>query len=391
MKRSLLRRQMIKRGIFGSIGFSLFSSGLISCNSKAKKPVRSEVDIRPMKILILGGTSFLGPHQVAYALSRGHTVSTFTRGKTQPTVHADLFKDVEMLIGDRESNLDALANRTWDLVIDNSGHKVEWTKKTANLLKDDVGLYLYTSSTGVYYPYLGDHIDENTELLLEEPKGIVDEDLKMEYWYGVMKSNSEIAALNAFGSERSIIVRPTYMMGPGDKSDRFIHWPVRLPKGGEILVPGRRNDPVQYIDVRDVAQWMIRLAEKQHTGTFNAVGPKLSQTMHEFITKAIQVFDVESSIVNVDDYEFLKKHSIPYLVPWIPAEGNNYGSARVDNQKALAAGLTLRSLSHSIRDTHDWWYSDALTDDRRSEFEGKEDSVFRREAEIIKEWKIYKG
>ncbi len=344
-----------------------------------------------LRILILGGTSFIGPHQVAYALSRGHKVSTFTRGKTKPSVHADLFDQVEMLIGDREDNLTALENREWDVVIDNSGRNVDWTTRTAELLKDKVGLYLYTSSTGVYYPYLGDDIVETTETLTVEPEGIEDEDEKIEYWYGVMKTNSENAAKKAFGEDRTIIVRPTYMIGPADLTDRFIYWPIRLAKGGEIMLPGKAEDPVQYIDVRDVAEWIIRLAEDKTTGTFNAVGPVDAATNAEFGRKAIEVFDVESTLVQVDDYDFLLAEKVPYLVPWVPPIGKNYGSSLVSNKKALATGLTCRSLATSIKDTHDWWYSDALTEERRQEYEGKEDGLLAREGDILARWKERQG
>jgi 2'-hydroxyisoflavone reductase len=340
-----------------------------------------------MKILILGGTSFLGPHQIAYALDRGHSITTFTRGKSKPTVHLDLFDQVEQLIGDRENDLSALETGEWDVVIDNSGHNLEWTKNSAELLKERVKYYMFTSSTGVYYPYLTDEIDEETPLLTEEPEGIEDEEMKMEYWYGVMKTNSELAAIDAFGEDRTIIVRPTYMIGPGDKSDRFIYWPVRLAKGGEIMVPGKKEDPVQYVDVRDVAEWMIRLAEDEVTGKFNAAGPRNNQTTLEFIDEAKAVFDVESTIVHIDDYEFLKENDVHYIVPWVMPEGNNYGSSRSSITKSLNSGLSLRNVKDSVNDIYDWWYSDALTDERRNQFEQKPGSILLREPEIIAKWK----
>jgi 2'-hydroxyisoflavone reductase len=296
-----------------------------------------------------------------------------------------------MLIGDREDNLTALENREWDVVIDNSGRNVGWTTRTAELLKDKVGLYLYTSSTSVYFPYLGENFDETMELLTVEPAETENEDEKMEYWYGVMKTNSEIAVKKAFGEDRTIVVRPTYMIGPGDKSDRFIYWPVRLPRGGEIMLPGKADDPMQYIDVRNVAEWMIRLAEEKRTGTFNAVGPEEPETNAEFGQQIVKIFDVESTLVQVDDYDFLIAENIPYLVPWVPPTGKNYGSSLVSNKKSLAAGLTSRSLAASIKDTHDWWYSDALTEERRQEFEGKENGLLAREGAILTRWKELEG
>lgn len=388
MKNQRTRRKLIQAGFL----IPFLGTGLFSCSTKtASEPAEEKDKINPLKILILGGTSFLGPHQIAYAISRGHSISTFTRGKTKPTVHAELFNQVEQLVGDRENDLTALEKGEWDLVIDNSGRKEEWTKKTAELLKDRIGLYLYTSSTGVYYPYLGNDIKEDTQLVLEMPNEMPDEYAKYEYEYGIMKAKSEIAAKKAFGKDRSIIVRPTYMVGPADKLDRFIHWPVRLAKGGEVLVPGKANDLVQYIDVRDVAEWMIRLGEEKMAGTYSAVGPKNKQTILEFIDEAKRAFEVESTFINVDDYDFLKENKIEYIVPWIMQEGNNYGTARINNQKAIAAGLTFRNLKDTLQDTYNWWYSDSLTQARRDKFEKKPESVLMQEKEVLEKWKNFKN
>lgn len=372
------RRKFLKNGLKIALASPLISSSLLSFKTRKKAPT--------LRILILGGTSFLGPHQIAYALDRGHSISTFTRGKTKPSVHQDKFDRVNMLIGDRENDLSALEKGEWDVVIDNSGGKTDWTRKTATLLKERTGMYMYTSSTGVYYPYLGSQIDENTEVLMKEPLDVVDEEMKLEYWYGVMKSTSEAETIKAFGKDRSMIVRPTYMMGPADKTDRFIHWPVRLARGGQIMVPGP-DDPVQYIDVRDVAEWMIRMAEEKTTGIFNVAGPEKEQNMMKFVQEASGAFDVPCSFTAIDDDNFLKKNGVPYLIPWIMPEGNNYGTARISNRKGIKAGLTFRDLKVSVKDTHQWWYSDALTDERRNKFEQKPDAVLSREASILKNWK----
>ncbi|MGB3173081.1 MAG: NAD-dependent epimerase/dehydratase family protein [Saprospiraceae bacterium] len=391
MIKTITRRKIIETGIKSSLLFPLLGQTIISCASKkGKNEITDTGPKTKLKILILGGTSFLGPHQISYALSRGHAVSTFTRGKTVSTVYKELFNDVEQLIGDRENDLTALEKGYWDVVIDNSGRKVDWTKRSAELLKDRSELYLYTSSTGVYYPYLGKDIDEKTALVLKEPANIIDEEEQGEYSYGVMKANSELEAIKAFGPERAIIVRPTYMIGPADELDRFIHWPIRLAKGGEVMVPGKIDDPVQYIDVRDVAEWMIRLAENKTTGIFNAVGPKITQTMPEFVELAQQAFDVEHTLIRIDDYDFLKFHKVSYLIPWIPAEGNNYGSARINNQEAINAGLTCRAIKDSVKDIYEWWYSDALTDQRRAMYEQNPESVLMREKAIIQAWRDVK-
>ena len=169
MKKSSSRRTFVKQSTTLGLAIPLLGGGLMSCSSEQSNGKITSKTITPLRILILGGTSFLGPHQIAYALNRGHSVSTFTRGKTLPSVHQELFANVEQLIGDREDDLSALENGTWDVVIDNSGRKTAWTQKSAQLLKNKAKFYLYTSSTGVYYPYLKDRINEETKVLLEEP------------------------------------------------------------------------------------------------------------------------------------------------------------------------------------------------------------------------------
>ena len=382
MAHSKNRRSFIKKSAVAGIAIPLFTSSLLACNSKENS--------KKLKILILGGTSFLGPHQIAYALKRGHSVSIFTRGKTKPTVHKELFNQVEHLIGDRNNDLTALEKDEWDLVIDNSGRHAKWTKDAANLLKNRVTFYLYTSSTGVYYPYLGDNITEDTKTLTKNPETYDNEYEKLEYSYGVMKTNSENETIKAFGKDRSIIVRPTYMFGPGDKTNRFIHWPIRLAKGGEVMVPGKKDDPVQYIDVRDVAEFMIRLAEQKQAGTYNAVGPKEKQTMIEFVNEAKETFNVNSTITNIDDYNFLEEKGISDLVPWIPLAGKNYGSSRVSNTKAISVGLTFRNLKKSIKDMHSWWYSNALTNQYRAKYEANPKTILNTEKAILEKWKLYK-
>jgi 2'-hydroxyisoflavone reductase len=385
MKKNTTRREIIKLGIKTGLTLPLLGSTLSSCLPKSENNAVDSEE-KKLNILILGGTSFLGPHQIAYALSRGHSISTFTRGRTVSTVHQELFDQVEELIGDRKDNLTALENRKWDAVIDNSGRDVEWTKRSAALLKDAVDIYLYTSSTGVYYPYLQNSFSEEAKVLLSEPEGITDEDIKMEYGYGVMKSNSELVAREQFGDDRTIVVRPTYMVGPADQTDRFIHWPIRLSRGGETLVPGKVDDPVQYVDVRDVAEWMIRLIEQKKTGTYNAVGPQQNQTMNGFVEEASQAFDVTLSFIKIDDYEFLKENNIPYLIPWIMPVGDNLGSATISNKKAIENGLTFRSLKDTMNDTHQWWYSNAISDKERDDYEKNPDPVLMREKSILQVW-----
>ncbi|TDI71592.1 MAG: NAD-dependent epimerase/dehydratase family protein [Bacteroidetes bacterium] len=338
-----------------------------------------------LRILILGGTSFLGPHTISYALARGHSISIFTRGRTEPSIYRSLFQHVERLIGDRQNDLEALKGREWDVVIDNSGRNPDWTRDSAQLLKDRVGLYIYTSSTGVYYPYLGSDITESTIPTTALTHDIPDNG---DSRYAIMKASSELQAIKAFGEDRTLIMRPTYIIGPGDQSDRFPYWPVRLSQGGEILVPGKSHDPVQFIDVRDLTEWTIRLAEEDKAGTFNVVAPASVMGMHEFVYGAHSVFSSPVSWVHVPDYEFLKAHGLEDLVPWIMPVDNNYGSARANNDAAIANGLTFRPLAESTKDVLSWWYSTAVTDERRRGLEKGERSFMTREADVIAAWKV---
>lgn len=339
----------------------------------------------PLRILILGGTSFLGPHQVAYALGRGHAVSTFTRGRTTPSVHAELFADVEMLTGDREGDLDALRGREWDAVLDNSGRSVEWTRASARLLADRAETYLYVSSTGVYYPYLADDISEATPPALALPDGM-EAGTDGSYDYGIMKALSEIEARQAFGDARTVVVRPGYMVGPADQTDRFGYWPVRLARGGEVMVPGRADDPVQWIDVRDVAEWMIRLVENRSAGTFNAVGPASDTGMHRFVHGAHAAFGSAADFTAVDDYGFLREHGVRFVVPWIMPVGNNAGSALVSRERAVENGLSYRGLAETVEDFHRWWHSGAVSEERRTTMISGPRSLIAREAEILRAW-----
>ncbi len=376
------RRKFIKNSLLVGVGLPLISQGLYSCvsNSHSKK----------LNILILGGTSFLGPHQIAYALERGHSVSIFTRGKTKPKIHTEAFDKVEHLIGDREDNLKALENRSWDVVIDNSGRRVHWTEKTAKLLKDTCGLYLYISSTGVFFPYGKGDLKETDKVFLKTPEDAAEGGVKMSYDYGVMKANSEVATKKIFGEDRSIIVRPTYMYGPGDRTDRFLHWSLRLPKGGDVMVPGKQDDPVQFIDVRDIAEFCIHLAENKSVGTYNGAGPAESMTIAGFANKAKTTFKNEVNLIHVDDENFLKENNIYYILPWMLPDEYNYGSARVNNQKAKEKGLKFRDIQTSLKDIHDWWYSDAVSEERRLRVAENANSPLNREAAILQKWKAFK-
>jgi 2'-hydroxyisoflavone reductase len=341
---------------------------------------------KKLNILILGGTSFLGPHQIAYALERGHKVSIFTRGKTVPKVHKALFDKVEKLVGDREDNLEALKNRNWDVVIDNSGRKTKWTQDTAQLLKNNVGYYMYTSSISVYYPFTGDDFSESRKLVTKIPENMEPGEKGL-YDYGVMKATSEIAAKEAFGNKRTMIVRPTLIVGPGDRTDRFPYWLARLEKGGDVIIPGKPSEAIQYIDVRDLAEWMIRLCENKAAGTYNGSGPGFDLTTNAFVHGIHACYNSPVNFIQIDDQQFLEANGIIAIQPWVIQRPKFLGMSMSDNSKAIAAGLTFRSLANTVEATKEWWYSNAVSQKRRDNILTNERSFMRREKDLIAKWK----
>lgn len=376
------RREFLGTGLRAGLAASLVSPGGLEAAASLATP---RDDSRALRILILGGTGVTGPHLVAEALGRGHEVTIFTRGRAEPSTNRELFEQVEHLIGDRADNLAALRGRDWDVVIDNSGREVEWTTASAELLRDHVQTYVYTSSTGVYYPYLGYDIDEDTEVLTEIPDH-ASEDERFVYGYGVMKANSETEARRVFGDDRTLVLRPTYIMGPGDTSDRFTYWPVRLARGGRVVVPGAAEDPVQFIDSRDLAAFALHLLEEGTTGTFNVAGPQSRMGMHAFVHGTHAAFNSPVEWVYIDDMEFLQEHGIGYIIPWIMPYGNNWGSPRVDNSLAVEAGLTFRPLAESVRELHEWWTtSDSISQERRTRM--AEETLMGREEEVVAAWR----
>ena len=376
MKKS--RRQFLE--ITAAAGVAPVLTSLLPSKSHNTTEVETK-----LKILLLGGTSFLGPHQIAFALDRGHEVSIFTRGKTVPKIHKKLFDKVEKLVGDRENDLEALKNRKWDVVIDNSGRKAKWTEDTAQLLKDNVGFYMYTSSISVYYPFTGDDFSESRSLVMEVPESTPAQE-KPTFEYGVMKANSEQKAIDAFGKERSIIVRPTLIVGPGDRTDRFPYWMARLEKGGDIIIPGGKDEVVQYIDVRDLAEWMIRLSENKSAGTYNGSGPGFSMTTDAFVHGIHASFTSPVNYIQIDDTDFLQENGLIGIQPWVIQLPKYAGMSKSDNSKAIADGLTFRSLSDTVNATKEWWYSDAVSQERRDNILTGERSFMKREEGILKNW-----
>lgn len=301
-----------------------------------------------MRLLILGGTSFLGRALAEAALERGHETTLFTRGQTNP----ELFPEAERLIGDRAGDLSALGGRTWDAVLDTSGHEPRVVAASAGLLAGAAGLYAFVSSISVYASFARPGQDETAPTL---PPG---DD------YGARKAACERDVEEAFPG-RALVVRPGLIVGPHDPTDRFTYWPRRIAEGGEALAPGKPERPVQFIDVRDLAEWMLGLVEAGATGTFNATSPPGAPTMGGVLEAC-----GEADVVWVDD-RFLLDAGVEQwsdLPLWISATDPDWaGFMLVDVSRARAAGLTFRPLAETVRDVPEWTGKAGLTRERERE------------------------
>lgn len=329
----------------------------------------------PMKLLILGGTSFLGPALVETARVWGDEVTLFNRGKTNP----GRFTDVEQLHGDRDGKLDALKGRKWDVAIDTSGYVPRIVRMSAELLAPSVERYVFVSSISVYDEAIPPGSDEGALLAkLSDPST---EDVRANY--GALKAACERAAEAAMPG-RVLSVRPGLIVGPGDPTDRFTYWPVRLSEGGDVLAPGTGDDPIQVIDVRDLARWMIEMAHRRATGTFNAVGPERRTSMREMLA-ACQPADGPKATLTWVPAAFLEKEKVePWgdMPVWIPSGGPEAGMSQVSIARALAAGLRFRPLAETAQDTLAWW--NGLPAERRAK--PKAGLSRERERQVLASW-----
>jgi 2'-hydroxyisoflavone reductase len=314
--------------------------------------------VKPLNILILGGTGFTGPHQVAYALSRGHKVTVFNRGRQGNPWPGK----VEELLGDRNTgDLKALEGRTWDVCIDNPTTLPFWVRDAGKTLSGHVGQYIFISTISVYASDATPGQDETGALAPYKGADPMAETIKslmadMGNLYGPLKALSEAEARRQFGAETTVI-RPGLIVGPGDETDRFTYWPVRLARGGEVLAPGDGADPVQFIDARDLAEWTVRMAEARTFGVFNATGPAhtlTAKTMLETMGKAVH----STAHLNWAPDAFLDAQKINAwsdMPVWAPGHGDTAGFARRSIARALGAGLTYRPLSTTAADTLAWF------------------------------------
>jgi 2'-hydroxyisoflavone reductase len=340
---------------------------------------------RALRILMLGGTGFLGPAEVEYALERGHTVTLFNRGRTNP----QLFPDTEKLVGDRATgDLAALEGRTWDAVLDTSANVATWVRDSAAALKDSVGRYLFVSS-------LSAHTDNGTPgqkedaavFSTEDYADVVRRNAPMGEAFGPNKAEAERIVHGTFGA-RGLVVRPGLIVGPRDTSDRFTYWPVRIDRGGEVLAPGDGTDRAQIVDVRDLGRFLVHLVETQASGTYNAVGPRAPMTMAEMLhgIRAVTPSEVALTWVAAD---FLREQGVGAWMEmpvWVYPGPDTRGFMEWDCSKAVAAGLEFRPLADTARDTLAWWkdrgpYAPALRTGLAPD----------REARILAAWKARGG
>ncbi|HEY6804594.1 MAG TPA: NAD-dependent epimerase/dehydratase family protein [Pyrinomonadaceae bacterium] len=373
---STSRRSFLELMAMAGAGIGLGMVPRVSSFAAQKNP-------KSLRILILGGTGFTGPFQVKYALSRGHKVTVFNRGKTHP---GELPKEAEQLIGDRNGQLDALKGRTWDVVIDNPATLPVWVRDAAQLLKGNADRYVFISSTAVYAdtskqnivetaplaPYTGADAMKETNATMRAGNFAL---------FGPLKAQSEAEAEKWFPG-KTLIIRPGYIVGPGDESDRFTYWPVRVERGGEVLAPGSPSNPMQFIDARDLAEWTIRMVEQGSVGAYNATGPKSRLSMEQMLNEMKKTTNSDARFTWVDD-EFLKTQKIIDDFPiWTSTKGSEIGYLTTNVNKALKHGLTFRPLPDTVRATLEWFKKQ--TPERQSKI--RAGIKPEKEAEVLAAW-----
>ena len=348
-----------------------------------------------MNLLILGGTSFLGPAIVESARAKGWTITLFNRGKTNP----GLFADIEQIHGDRDPKvapgLEPLAaairtGRTWDAVIDTSAFVPRITTASAELLKPAVRQYILITTLNVYADPLPAHADETAPLAKDLPEG--QEKLTNET-YGPNKAACE-RALTAIYGDRATMLRPTLIVGPGDPTDRFTYWPVRMQRGGEVLVassPKPWDVETSIIDVRDLADFACACAEKGHGGAFNCAGPNGPLTFDGLVQGCRAAFGNEIVLIPVDEEWLLEQKVQPWmgLPMWIPssmAAEATMGS--INRRKSIENGMRFRPLAQTARDTAQWMEKTCPDFDFGLK-PGAPGITRAREAELIAAWKAH--
>jgi 2'-hydroxyisoflavone reductase len=314
----------------------------------AAGPALSSMDSRrKLKILLLGGTGFIGPHIVERAISRGHDVTLFNRGRS----NTDLFPEVRKLKGDRDNDLDALKTGRWDVVIDNSGYVPRHVKDSAAVLQDSVGRYLFTSSISAYdfsrkeFPYR-----PGSELVPWTNPDSEDAGVH----YSEFKAECE-RRVQAIYADRATVVRPTFIVGPGDTSERFTWWVDRIYRGGEVLAPGNPDTNSTLIDVRDLAAFYIRLAEDDRAGEFNASGPAEKFSFGSMLNGIRTTSKTNANFHWVTSAFLAEQGVIWHELPLWGFIDDGVTELTIENQSSIAAGLEFRSFNVTTQDTIDWY------------------------------------
>lgn len=358
----------------GALGLGL-ATNLDAFAANARAPHRAKQRAK-LRILILGGTGFIGPYQVQYALDRGHALTLFNRGQTNP----QLFPGVERLKGDRASDLSSLEGREWDVVIDNSATDPTWVERSARLLAPRVKHYMFVSTRSVYFDTSRVPMTIDAPVFTRENTTVA---AGRALPYGLSKALAEKEAQKYFPG-RSTVVRPGLIVGPGDLTDRFTYWPIRIERGGEVLAPGDGSDPVQVIDARDLSEWMIRLAEQNAVGVYNAVGPKNPRSFAEFLygIKAVTTSEATFTWVDADFLAANRVRAYQEMPVWQPARNGREGFARFDLTREIALSLTFRPLAVTARDTLDYYHAQPAA--RQAQL--AVGITAAREAEVLAAW-----
>jgi len=396
------RRDLLKIGAQGALGLGLAPT-LLRAQSAAPTPAPTSLPpvpvekmagvgpaAKPLRILILGGTGFTGPHQVRYALARGHKLTLFNRGRRPKEWPGE----VEELAGDRNTgDLKALEGREWDVCIDNPTTLPKWVRDAGQVLQGKVGQYVFISTVSVYATEEKAWADESAataeykgaDAMAETMEAVRASNFEL---YGPLKAYSEREAEKWFPGKTTVI-RPGLIVGPGDETDRFTYWPVRLDRGGDVLAPGDGSDAVQVIDARDLAEWTIRMVESGTTGVFNAVGPGYELPMVELL-HGVKAATTAGAKLHWASAEFLAAQNVqPWgdMPVWVPGSGETAGFGKRSFQRAAAAGLTWRPLAQTTLDTLAWWKT--LPADRREKL--RAGLAADREAQVLAAWKAKKA
>lgn len=378
------RRDFLKHAAIagGALAAAPLSTGLNFAQS-GDKPAsdKSAAKPKPLRILILGGTGFIGPHQVKYAVDRGHKLTLFNRGKTNPKE----IPGVEQLHGDRATgDLASLKGREWDVVIDNPATLPRWVREASQLLKDSAKHYIFISTISVY--------SDNSKVGMDETGAVATTDAPNDEKitglnYGALKALSEKEAEKSFPG-RTTVIRPGLIVGPGDYSDRFSYWPLRIDRGGDVMAPGDPNDPVMFIDARDLAEWSIRMAEQGDFGTYNAMGPKARLSMAELLygIRAVTTADVKFTWVDAEFLAAQKVSAWADMPVWVPGTGETAGLHTMSNARAVSKGLAFRPLADTAKATLDWFK--ALTPERQEKL--RAGIKPQREVEVLAAWRARK-